>query len=442
MYHHASYVGGALRLCQTENWTRSNKFDPKALEIILTHPSYDAYWQSNDSTLKFPVMNVPAVHYGGWFDTFQQGTIDSFVGRQHHGAAGAKGRQKLILGPWHHGGADRNGLVGELRFPSQGAPEQYSNLRWFDYHLKGIDNGIMDQPAVAYYVMGDTSDPKAPGNQWRTAPDWPVPANDTPYYLAAGGRLSTGKPAAAPATRFVQYTFDPADPCPTIGGRNLTIPRGPKNQNSIESRPDVLLFTTPPLDEPVEVTGRVLARLFVSSSAADTDLSIRLCDVYPDGKSYLFTDGMLRLRYRNSLEKPEPLVPGAVVPVTVDCWSTSIVFNRGHRIRIAVTSSNYPRFDVNPGTGKPWSDDGAKVKQSNRIYCDAAHPSCIELPVVAVTASKSRSWSGSHSSRFASAMHRISGTRLRKTPNRMGSKCVPRPRSMIARASTSGRAAR
>jgi hypothetical protein len=158
----------------------------------------------------------------------------------------------------------------------------------------------------------------------------------------------------------------------------------------------VVLFTTPPLAEPVEVTGRVRAKLFVSSSAADTDLSVRLCDVYPDGKSYLFTDGILRLRYRNSFEKPEPLTPGEMATVTVDCWSTSIIFNRGHRIRVAVTSSNFPRFDVNPGTGQLWSDDAAKVKQTNRIYCDAAHPSCIVLPIVkqavAATAGKSRRW--------------------------------------------------
>jgi putative CocE/NonD family hydrolase len=150
----------------------------------------------------------------------------------------------------------------------------------------------------------------------------------------------------------------------------------------LESRPDVVMFTTEPLAEPVEVTGRILARLFVSSSAPDTDLSVRLCDVYPDGKSYVFTEGMLRLRYRNSFEKPEPLPPGKIVPVTIDCWSTSIIFNKGHRIRVTVTSSNYPRFDVNSGTGKPWRDGEPGVKQTNRIYCDAAHPSRIVLPLV------------------------------------------------------------
>jgi hypothetical protein len=130
----------------------------------------------------------------------------------------------------------------------------------------------------------------------------------------------------------------------------------------------------------------VKAKIFVSSNAADTDLSVRLCDVYPDGKSYLIAEGMLRLRYRHSFEKPENLVTGQTEEVTVDCWSTSIIFNRGHRIRATVTSSNYPRFDLNPGTGQPWSDSGAKVKQTNDIYCDAAHASRLVLPVVSGSA--------------------------------------------------------
>ena len=154
------------------------------------------------------------------------------------------------------------------------------------------------------------------------------------------------------------------------------------NQNKIESRSDVVLFTSAPLAEPIEVTGRVKAKVFIASSAVDTDLSVRLCDVYPDGKSYLIAEGILRLRHRNSLEKPELLTPGKMEEVTVDCWSTSIVFNRGHRLRVAVTSSNFPRFDLNPGTGRPWTDSGPQVTQMNVIYCNAAHPSQIVLPIV------------------------------------------------------------
>lgn len=379
IYHDATYVGGALRLCQVENWTTTNRFSRRALDIMREHPSYDDYWRQFDTTLRFAEMNAPAMHVGGWFDTFAQGTIDSFVGRQHQGASRARGKQKLVMGPWTHT-IGRNLDDAELVFPNAQMPKDYESSRWLEHHLLGVDNGVMDLPAVTYYVLGDVRDAAAPGNEWRRAEDWPVPYRPTAYYLQSGGRLSLDKPAA-PAEP-VQYTFDPANPCPTLGGNNLTIARGPRNQNPIESRSDVVLFTSEPLEKPLEVTGRVRAKILIASSAVDTDLSIRLCDVYPDGKSYNMAEGMLRLRYRKSFEQPEPLAPGEVVEAEVDCWSTSIVFNRGHRIRVTLTSSNYPRFDMNPGTGKPWQDDQPSVKQTNRIFIDAAHPSAIVLPVV------------------------------------------------------------
>ncbi len=211
-----------------------------------------------------------------------------------------------------------------------------------------------------------------------------MPAEETAFHFHRDGTLSTAAPGADAADAHVEYTFDPADPCPTVGGHNLTLPSGPMDQRSVEGRKDVASFTTEPLAEPLEVTGRIKAKIFISSSAPDTDLSVRLCDVYPDGRSYLIAEGMLRLRHRHSMETPEPLVPGRVEEVEVDCWSTSIVFNRGHRLRVSVTSSNYPRFDLNPGTGEPWSENGEKVKQTNRIACDPAQPSRIVLPVVAV----------------------------------------------------------
>ncbi len=380
LYADASYIGGAFRKADAGNWLTSNKFDPRALEIGLAHPCYDDYWRKFDTTLKFAQMNVPAVHIGGWFDMFAQATIDEFVGRQHSGGNGARGTQKLIMGPWTHGIGKMP--AGEMTFPNANrVPAQYNESRWFDHYLCGANNGIEKEPAVAYYVMGDTSTPGAPGNEWRHADDWPIPAKDTAAYFTRDGKLSLEKIAAGDDAH-VAFTFDPANPCPSIGGNNLTIARGPMNQNTIENRGDVVLFTSEPLNEPVEVTGRVKAKVFVASSAADTDLSVRLCDVYPDGKSYLVAEGMLRLRYRHSLEKTEPLTPGKIEEVTVDCWSTSIIFNKGHRIRATVTSSNYPRFDVNPGTGQSWSDAGAKVKQTNTIYCDATHPSHLVLPVV------------------------------------------------------------
>ena len=392
LYADASYLGGAFRKEQLENWTAANKFDPKAVDLFRTHVAYDDFWKGFDSTTRHAVMNVPAVHVGGWFDTFCQGTIDAFVGRQTHGAEGARGKQKLVMGPWDHGGGSIGGIgdvgrilarakVGDLTFRNSQFPERYGLVRWFACLLKGEDNGALKEPAVAYYVMGDTETAGAPGNEWRYSDVWPVACTETAYYFAADGRLTLAMPSAAgPQCR--EYTFDPADPCPTLGGRNLTIAKGPKNQNSIEGRKDVLLFTTEPLAEPVEVTGRVGAKVWVSSSAADTDVSVRFSDVYPDGRSFLMADGILRLRFRESLAKPVPLTPGRLYEVTVDCWSTSIAINKGHRIRCTVTSSNYPRFDVNPGTGKSVYEGPEMVKQTNRVFCDAEHPSRIILPVV------------------------------------------------------------
>ena len=382
LYSDVSYIGGAFRKADVESWLTNNKFDPRALEIIRAHPSYDDYWRMFDTTLKFTQMNVPAVHIGGWFDMFAQATINEFVGRQHAGADGSRGAQKLIMGPWTHGIGKMP--AGEMTFPQANqVPKQYSSGRWFDHYLNGADNGVEKEPAVAYYVMGDTSTPGAPGNEWRYADDWPIPAKETAAYFTSDGKLTFQKPSDSDSDdTHVKFTFDPMNPCPTVGGNNLTIARGPMNQNKIETRGDVILFTSAPLNEPIDLTGRVKAKIFIASSAADTDLSVRLCDVYPDGKSYLIAEGILRLRYRNSFEKPDLLTPRKIEEVAVDCWSTSIIFNKGHRIRATVTSSNFPRFDLNPGTGLPWTDSGAKVTQMNAIYCSAMRPSQIVLPIV------------------------------------------------------------
>lgn len=379
MYSDVSYIGSAFRKADVENWTTGNKFDPKSLEIMHSHPSYDDYWRSIDTSTKFAVMNVPAVIVGGWFDMFAQGTLDQFMGRQHGGAPGSKGTQKLVMGPWEH--AVGHMPVGELTFPDANrVPLKYDPVRWFSHYLKGVDNGIDQEPAVAYYVMGDTSTPGAPGNEWRYAEDWPIPAKETPVYLTPDKKISLKAPAAGATPH--EFTFDPANPCPTIGGHNLTIARGSMDQRKIEGRDDVLVFTSDVLDKPVEVTGRLFAKIFVSSSAVDTDLSVRICDVYPDGRSMLIAEGMQRLRYRKSRETPAPLTPGQIEEVSVDCWSTSQIFNAGHRVRVTITSSNYPRFDVNPGTAQPWSDEGEKVKQTNRIYCDSGHPSRLVVPII------------------------------------------------------------
>ncbi|MFZ5500519.1 MAG: CocE/NonD family hydrolase, partial [Candidatus Micrarchaeota archaeon] len=201
-----------------------------------------------------------------------------------------------------------------------------------------------------------------------------------PYYLHADGALSTEKPPADGASKT--FKFDPKNPVPTRGGCNLNIPAGSFDQRPVENRPDVLLYTTDSLPEPVEVTGRVKVHLWASSSCKDTDFTAKLTDVYPDGRSMLVLDGIIRARHRNTVEKDELMAPGTVYRFEVDLWSTSIIFNKGHRIRIAVSSSNAPRFDPNPNTGDPFRTNDKTVVAENTLYHDAEHPSYVLLPVV------------------------------------------------------------
>jgi uncharacterized protein len=377
LYHQAAYQGGALRVSQVEGWLTDNKYDPLALELYRAHPDYDQFWRQFDISAVVGDITVPAIHEGGWFDTFCQGTLDSYMLRQHRGGDGARGQQKLIMGPWRHSIGKRE--LGQLTFPENAAsaPGNWRE-RWFSHWLRGDNNGIIEEPAVLYYTMGALGEEGAPGNEWRSAADWPVPCIDTPLYLAADGALAWD----APATGMLDYLSDPANPVPTKGGRNLILEAGIMDQRELEARADVLVFTTAPLAQPLNVTGRIRCKLFVSSDAVDTDVAARLCDVYPDGRSMLIADGILRLGHRNSCTRREPLKPGQMYAVEVDLWSTSLIFNRGHAIRLSLAGSNYPRWDVNPGTGAVWSDGCAYSVQHDTVHCGQDYPSAIILPVV------------------------------------------------------------
>jgi predicted acyl esterase len=379
LYHHVVYSGGVFRKALVEDWLRATQFSPEALQLWVSHPCYDDYWRARDLTGHYGNIRAAAVHIGGYFDIFAQGTIDAFVGYQNQGGPGARGRQKLIMGPWTHGVFSEK--AGELTFPNAKRPpnDLRDPWRWFDHTLKGVDNGAGREPAVTYYVMGDISDPEAPGNVWRTAERWPpVPTEPTPFYLHAERTLSRAKPGRAEPLR---YTYDPNDPVPTVGGPELTIPAGPKDQRTIESRPDVLVFTSEPLAEPLEITGPVRAKLWVASDAPDTDFFVRLCDVYPDGRSFNICEGRLRARFRESFSRETLLKPGEVSQVDVDLWSTSIIFNKGHRLRVHVTSSSAPGFDPNPNTGEPFRRNTTTRVAHNTVYCDAERPSHVLLPV-------------------------------------------------------------
>jgi hypothetical protein len=198
------------------------------------------------------------------------------------------------------------------------------------------------------------------------------------FYVHKGGTLSTEKPEAAASS--ATYRYDPKDPVPTLGGGNLTIARGPMDQRPVEKRADVILFTTPVLTEPVEATGRIKVKLWASSSCTDTDFTAKLCDVYPDGRSMIVCDGIIRTRCRESTSRPKLMKPGEVYPFDIDLWSTSIIFNKGHRIRVAISSSNNPRYEPNANTGEPYGQSDKTVVAENTIYLDKARPSHIILP--------------------------------------------------------------
>lgn len=374
------YGGGVFRKALVEDWLRGTKFSSNALPRWTGHPRYDIYWRERDAARQFPRVNAPAVHIGGYWDIFAQSTIDAFVGYQTRGGPNARGRQKLILGPWTHGVLQSK--AGDWEFPNAKKPpgDVQDSWRWFDRWLKDEDNGISQAPAVTYYVLGDVTDTNAPGNLWRTADQWPpLPAQPTRYYLHGDHSLSADKPAAHDPLTF---TYDPRDPVPTVGGVELTIPSGPREQSKVEARPDVLVFTSSALSAPLEITGRVRAKLFVSSDAPDTDFFVRLCDVYPDGKSYNICDGRLRARFREGFDREALLAPGVVYALDIDLWSTSIIFNTGHRLRVHVTSSSAPGFDPNPNTGEPFRANDKTRVANNAVHLSPGHASSLLLPVV------------------------------------------------------------
>jgi predicted acyl esterase len=378
-YSQCAYQGGAFRTQLLERWLRANNMVEKNLETFVAHPRYDDFWKRLNSETEAAKVRAPGVYYGGWYDIFLQGTINSFTAIHHHGGEGARGKCRLVIGAIGHG------TIKELKYPANAArgPACADPLLWFDHVLLGKDNDVAREKPVHYYVMGDPTDAKAPGNYWRHADDWPPPSRLTPFYFHPDGALVKGKPPEGNGRKT--YTYDPKDPVPNVGGQELGVPLGPMDQRRVEDRPDVLLFSSQELKEPLEVTGRITAKLFVSSDCPDTDFTVKLCDVYPDGRSMLVTDGILRARYHRSFEKESFLEPGRVYELNVDLWSTSLVFNRGHRVRVAVSSSNSPRFEANPNTGKPFRADKETRVAKNTLHLSLQYPSRVVLPVYEAT---------------------------------------------------------
>ena len=425
-YHNWVYTGGAFQLAFNLSWSlmmsdRVNQpqhlFLPKEAHIStymnhlplitsdeaagrnvrmwkdwVNHPSYDSYWESmKPIDAHYADVDVAAYSMGGWFDVFLQGGLNNFMGVTKHGKTEKIRRsQKMIVGPWIHslGALGTESITGDIDFGPEVLNDlQIEQLRWYDYWLRGIDNGIMDEPRVKVFVMG--------ANRWRESDEWPIPGTKyTPYYfhsngtansLLGDGTLNRTKPGDEPSDH---YTYDPNHPVMTIGGstccneETLPVSMGPRDQRPNEYRPDVLVYSSDVLESDVEVTGPVKLILYASSSAKDTDFSAKLVDVFPDGYAMNVAQGIQRARYRDSWEKPALMTPGEVYKFEIDLWSTSNCFLKGHRIRVEVTSSNFPQFDRNPNTGNDFGQDAEIVKADQTILHDKDNPSHIILPII------------------------------------------------------------
>ncbi|MGH2585029.1 MAG: CocE/NonD family hydrolase [Dehalococcoidia bacterium] len=383
---------------------------------VITHGDYDDYWKRPGYTAEEyweQHADVPVYLLGGWYDSYCRSTTDMYVEltqRKHSPV-------RLIMGPWVHGvGTMAQSWSGDVDFGQDAPMDDYNGfrLRWFDQHLKGLDTSIDDEPPVRIFVMGggsgrrNTDGRMEHGGRWRDEQEWPLARTSyTPYYLHEDGTLSPAAPAhaATPTT----YAYDPLDPVPTIGGnisvgfeimpngafdqRGSSAAFGAKDSLPLAARSDVLVFQTPPLEQDVEVTGPIEVELWASSSCPDTDFTAKLLDVHPpnpdepDGYAMNLADSIIRARYRNDRTRAEFLTPGEIVELTITLYPTSNLFTRGHRIRLDVSSSNFPRFDVNPNTGDPLGRHRRTVVAHNSIYHDPAHPSHIILPVIPLDAS-------------------------------------------------------
>ncbi|MHC9086050.1 CocE/NonD family hydrolase [Luteimonas sp. RIT-PG2_3] len=417
-YTDVVYPGGAFAMMSRVNWGllmagRSNQAQPLDIDAMyrhlplkttdaafgldipfwrdwVAHPSLDAYWHPVDVERVGKQLDVPALNVGGWYDGILGGTLRSYATavRDSRSATARRG-QKLVIGPWDHK-VGRNGAtrLGELEFgPDSLLDLKAMQVRWFDHWLKQQDTGFLREAPVRLFVMGE--------NRWRDEQEWPLARTRyTRYYFHSDGkantadgdgRLDTRKPRAADtdAGAASAYRYDPADPVMTLGG-NLTPERyaGPYDQAASGRRDDVLVFTSAPLDKPVEVTGLISVTLYAVSSAPDTDFTAKLVDVHPDGKAYNLADGIIRARYRKSFQQPELLTPGEVYEYTIDLWATSNLFKAGHRIRVDVSSSNFPKYDRNPNTGHAFGADAELKVAEQRVLHSSRYPSHIVLPVI------------------------------------------------------------
>jgi predicted acyl esterase len=376
-----SYIGGVLKEKDVLGWSKGQGVSDDVLDRQRERVSDDIFWNRSAMSINRKYIQIPIFNVGGWYDIFNHGNISNFEYLQNQGAKGARGNQKLMMGPFGHGN-----LSGNLEYPGFDRLSLASDqeIRWFDYWLKGINNGIMAEPPVSYFMMSSAEKGAiSPKNRMLTAANWPPAYREVRYYLTPDKTLA----AKAPSGEGVKasYKDDPANPVPTVGGANLTFERGPMDQRAIPARQDYLRFQTPALDRDVIISGPVKVELYGATDGPDTDFMAKLVDVYPDGYEALVLDAPIRTRFRHG-RMPDDIrmmTPNAPEELDIDLWSTAITFEKGHRIALHITSSNSPRFEVNGNNGAAPGDHRAAPRvATNSVYMDATHPSALVLPVV------------------------------------------------------------
>ncbi len=354
-------------------------FETPFLQEWLAHPRYDAFWKKISTEAFYKNFDTPAYIMGGWYDYAIEGTVKNYCGLKK---AMKNKKVKLLIGPWAHG-LGGGPVLGQLDF----GPEAVFNIekekkRWLDRFVKGEKNGIEKEPPVRIFVMG--------ANKWRNEEAWPLKRTKyVSYYISStrganslegDGVLEVKLKSAKEKDEFI---YNPADPVTTIGGATLLPdrPAGPYDQTPIERRPDVLVYTTGVLKAPIEVTGFVKAELFIASSAPDTDFITRLCDVHPEGKSIVLSEGLIRARFRKGLDKEVMLKAGQVYKLELEMDPTSNVFLAGHKIRLEITSSSFPAYSRNTNTGKNIAKETKFKTAKQTVYHSNKYRSKLILPV-------------------------------------------------------------
>ena len=353
----------------------------------IRHSSRDDFWRQFSIRDRYPAVTVPVLNFEGWYDAFLAGGVENFAGMVARGGSDtARTNQRLVIGPWDHVDWGRPDSEPAPVLKAIGAvansPINSLMLDWYDHFLKGKENGVAGKPRVDYFLMG--------ANVWKTASGWPLPqTRPTTYYLAGlGGADRKGLLVETPPNAEAPdvYTYDPSFPAPSLGGHSCcgaqSGPQGPYDQTPAEQRSDVLVYSSAPLSHDTEVTGPTTVELWAQSSAIDTDFTAKLTVVKPDGEVINLNNGILRTSFRDSLSKPATTPPNQPVAYRIQIWPTSYEYRAGDRIRLEISSSDYPQFAPNPNTGEPFGQSTATVPATQTILHDATHPSSITLPVI------------------------------------------------------------